>query len=148
MRTCIMLLTAAVVLSACADDQHPTGPASRSAVTSRSAAGDAAPSGQLNVNAQAKPTDQVGFTKVFTVTGAPILVGPSPNSAIGSATATCPAGSQAIGGSYSVGPDFVAPYVTITSFGLNGANGWTVVVWHNNPAFPTAKVIPVAICVQ
>jgi hypothetical protein len=68
-------------------------------VSSRSASGDVTPSGQAGGSPQAKPTDQVEFTKITKVTSAPI------NAVIGDHTintATCPAGTTAIGGNYNI----------------------------------------------
>jgi hypothetical protein len=131
MRNRLLLLTAAVLLSACADGQNTTAPASRSALASRSS-GDVATSSQ--VSPQAKPTDQVGFTNVFTVVGngASFDFGNGPTTL----TATCPEGSKAIGGSYVIGNWPASKYLVITKFGLNAANGWDVTGWVFDPSAP------------
>jgi hypothetical protein len=120
-RTHFLLLTAAVLLSACADDQHTTGPASRSNVSGRSATGDVTAPGQLTPNPQAKPVNQVGFTTVTTVTSATFEALPL---VPGYLVATCPAGTTVISGGYEIltGQDDARIYYD----GPSGANGWKV----------------------
>jgi len=120
MRTHFLLLTAAVLLSACADDQHTTGPASRSSVSGRSATGDVVAPGQLTAN-PAKPVNQVGFTTVTTVTSATVEALPL---VPGYLVATCPAGTTVISGGYEIitGLDDARVYYN----GPSGANGWKV----------------------
>jgi hypothetical protein len=90
MRNHILLLSTALLLAACADDQHPTAP------TSAKAAGDARPATQ-SVTPQAKPTDQVGFTKITKLTSLASFIWPG---STGTASVTCPAGSTVIGGTH------------------------------------------------
>jgi len=128
MRNRLFLLTAAVVLSACADDQHATAPASHSGLSGRSASGDVAPSGGGIKLPDAKPAAQVGFTKITRVTSAQCNVVIGENS---SNTATCSAGTTAIGGNYNI-----SLFVSSASFpwfrfaGLDGQNGWSVTIWN------------------
>jgi hypothetical protein len=127
MRNRLLLLTAAVVLSACADDQHTTGPSSRSGIASRSAAGDAAPSGQGSVTPSAKPTDQVGFTTITQVKSEPFAITPGQ---VMSASATCPAGTSVVGGGYNLtNLPSVFPIVSSSSATL-GSNSWWVTIWN------------------
>ena len=142
MRNHILLLTAMITLAACGD-QHPVSPSMRSSDQSR---GDVAPSTQGIKVPQAKPTDQVGFTNVFTVDGnsVGISVGDGPRPV----TATCPAGSQAIGGGYGVSNWAASRFLTITGFGLDGANGWTAKGWVWDVSAPTVFVTPHVICIQ
>ena len=146
MRIYLLVVTAAIFLSACADDQHATAPASRSGLSSRSASGGAAPSGQGIRVPEAKPTDQVGFTNVFSVAGP----GVSFNTGTGptTLTATCPAGSRAIGGGYEVINYPVSRSLSITKSGLNAANGWSVTLWMFDAASPPANVNVTANCVE
>ena len=115
MRNGLLLLTAAVVLSACADDQHPAAPASRSGLASRSVSGDAAPSGQLALSPQAKPTDQVGFTKTFVAFGVEAFLSRGVTESAFS-HADCPAGSVLVGGGYEIvsGPIYGVTDLRIT----------------------------------
>jgi hypothetical protein len=100
MRNRLLLLTAAVVLSACADDQHATAPASRSS-RSNSSAGDVMPLGQGIGVPDAKPIDQVGFTKTFVAFGAEALLTRGVTES-GYSQANCPAGSVIVGGGYEI----------------------------------------------
>lgn len=130
MRNRLFLLTAAVLLSACADDQHTTAPATSRAARS-GVLGDVGPSARGLANAQAKPVDQVGFTKVTYVSSAIIQL---PAGQSTQTTATCPDGSTAIGGGYNV-TGYLAgatpPFVRFA--GLDGQNGW-MVRFSNEPA--------------
>lgn len=124
MRNRLLLLTAAVVLSACADDQHTTAPASRSVSSSRSAAGDLGTATQTTGSPQAKPIDQVGFTKITTVNSDLIHAVAGQNTGV---VVSCPAGSTAIGGGYSVTLYLAGATPPFTKFmGLDGQNGWGV----------------------
>ena len=148
MRNRIMLLAAAatVMLAACADDQRPTAPAYPPGPSARATAGpDVSPS---NPAAGAKPTDQVGFTKVFTVTAQPftnILRGTT-----GIATATCPAGSTPVVGYYGVYyPQANANELSFVWGGLDGNNGWSVKAFVAPTAFTAAISISVTVvCIQ
>ena len=123
----LLLLSAALLVAACTDNQQPTSPAAgRSVTPNGSAAGQIAPS------PQAKPTDQVGFTTAFTVT-TPL------NSQIDGVTftgwtlhATCPAGSTVVSGGYRIPVGW--PYAKITYNGPDGANGWQISVDEANAA--------------
>jgi hypothetical protein len=128
MRNRLLLLAAAVLLSACADDQHATAPASRSGLAGRSASGDAAPSGQATGNPQAKPIDQVGFTKVVTYFGAPVTLNPGQAT---SAQATCPAGTVVTGGGHDLDVQSVGTVPLLVrsrplQSGNDPATGWLV----------------------
>lgn len=123
MRNRLLLLTAAVVLSACADDQHATAPASRSGLRGRPS-GDVAPSTQDIKVPAAKPTDQVGFTQITVLASLPVNVSGGQGSQM---AITCPAGSTAIGGDYHITGHVsgaTAPWLTVD--GLDGSNGWRV----------------------
>jgi hypothetical protein len=139
----LLLLAAAVLISACADDQHATAPNSPSARSG--AAADLGPAGQT-VKAAGKPTDQVGLTTVFSVVGTgasmTFVLGPTP------ATATCPAGSQAIGGGYAIGNWAASRYLAITQMGLDGANGWKVTAWVFDQFAPAVSVSVWVTCIK
>lgn len=123
MRNRLFLLAATVFFTACADDQHATAPAN--ARSSRSnAAADGRPSEQAAVNPQAKPTDQVGFTTVSEVTSAPFYLAAGAGKSL---TATCPAGTTVIGGTYRIVQYLAAstpPWVVYNA--RDAQNGWSV----------------------
>jgi hypothetical protein len=121
MRNHILLLSTALLLVACADDQHSTAPAGSRSAPNRSAAGDVGTSAQP-INPQAKPTDQVGFTSVSTVTSAIVTAQGVINPGYG--IATCPAGTTAISGGYNVDSNQLDARVYYD--GPDGANGWKV----------------------
>ena len=128
MRNHILLLSAAIILGACADDQHATAPAStRSGAASFSAASDVPP----GPGTSAKPIDQIGWTKAVTVASTPLVVAPG---ASGFITATCPAGTTAVGGGFNIdvngGP---APIVYLNNPSVTGT-GWNAGVRNLNAA--------------
>ena len=88
---------------------------------------------------QARPQDHVGFTQVTTVKSVAVNLGAGGS---GSASATCPAGSQVIGGAYALS----SGEFSIDSSGPNANNGWTV---HGTvgAAGPLAVTVT-AICIQ
>jgi len=91
MRNHILVFTTALVLGACADDQQTTAPkASSDANRSVSVGASSLPSTQARAGGGAGFT----ITKVQSTT-LNLTTGQS-----GSATATCPAGSQVVGGGY------------------------------------------------
>jgi hypothetical protein len=119
MRNHILVLTTAILLGACADDQHTTAPASSRSARS-AATGDVMPSTQGLGIPQARPLDP-GFTQITTVKSALVNV---PTGTSGSATATCPAGSQLISGGYVLN-GYTGSFALDTN-APNGSNGWTV----------------------
>jgi hypothetical protein len=141
MRTMALLLSTALLIAACADGEHPTSP-SRSRATSPAPA-DAAPAGLNAVVPNAKPTDQVGFTKVFTVKSAMVHL-PFGNPATATATAYCPAGSYPVSGSYGV-------YLNVEGFRIMYnepfANGWSVTAEVISPYAGTTFDVTV-VCIQ
>jgi hypothetical protein len=140
MRNRIMLLTAAVLLTACADDQHATAPASSHTASSR-AAGDLGLSAPGASIAGAKPIDQVGFTKVAVLYGNSVTVAAGAN---GIATITCPAGSLATGGGFELGLSGPGPIPIVwRSHGTTSgstADGWIVTISNQQAGAVTASV--------
>jgi len=136
MRTNLLLLATALVLTACADNQRTTEPA-RIRSTGSSASGDMATREGLGIP-QAKPLDN-GFTQVTTVKSVAVNLGAGGS---GSATATCPVGAFLIGGGYALSNGDFA----IDSNAPNANNGWTV---HGTvgAAGPLAVTVT-AICIQ
>jgi len=118
MRNHILLLTTAILLGACADDQTTTAPASSRSAHS-AASGDVTPSTPGVGSPQAKPLNQ-SFSQVTTVKSALVNV---PTGTQGSATATCPAGSQLISGGYVLN-GYTGSFALDTN-APNGSNGWT-----------------------
>jgi hypothetical protein len=126
MRNNILLLSAAILLGACADDQHATAPAGpQSAAAIHSIAPD------VPVTGNGKPNAPSGWTTAVTVFSTPHAVAAG---SAGFATATCPAGTTLVGGGYSL--DFgnlsVAPAVYLNNPGI-GSTGWNAGVRNFNP---------------
>jgi hypothetical protein len=123
MRTSFLLTSLALILGACSDEQRPTAPVnSRAAATTY--ATDVLPTGQGIKLPDAKPVDQVGFTKVLTVVGSSVDV--QNGDGRKTATATCPVGSTAVGGSYIISNFLQARSFIYDYSGLDNANGWSV----------------------
>ena len=141
MRNLITLLAAATLVVACADDPHPTAPSG-----SRSASGQIQPTADKVPVAQAKPADQVGFTKITRVFSSqhPVAAGVS-----GAATATCPAGTTVIGGGHFItgGTPFTGAPRLSYSVDDQG-NGWTVGFANNVSGAGDFVFIAVAYCVS
>jgi len=120
MRNFVLVISAATVLVACGEDPHPTSPAAGA----RSASGQIQPTADKAPVVQAKPVDQVGFTKIVRIYSSQKNVAAGVS---GAETATCPAGTTVISGSYFItggGPFTGAPRL---SYSVDDqANGWTV----------------------
>lgn len=146
MRKRPFFLTAAVLLSACADDQHATAPASRSG--SRYANGNLAASSQSGVTPQAKPTDQVGFTKVAAAYGIPVNLGANADA---NATVTCPAGSFPTGGGFAVVVNGVGSMPTVhqslpTETPAGIPDGWSISASNTQPGAVAALIQAWVMC--
>jgi hypothetical protein len=121
----LLLLLAVVVTAACSDTQQPTAPSK-----GRTPAPNGSAAGQLAPSPQAKPTDQVGFTKITHVITNPQTL---PAGSVSELTAQCPSGSVLTGGGYStsVFPNLsndARPFIADSRDG--GANGWYVRVFN------------------
>ena len=142
MRNRLLLLSIAGVIAAGSEQQQPTSPAIIGASPSAPAA--VSSTGPI-ATANGKPTDQVGFTKVFTVTGTLVnivgVAGPK------TATATCPAGSYAVGGGYETAPFLQSRYFIHIKSGLDNANGWSVTGYAVD-AFADFNLYPTVTCIQ
>lgn len=140
MRNHILVLATAILLGACADDQPTTAPASsrsaRSAVT-----GAVISSNQGLGIPQAKPLNPA-FTQVTTVKSALANVASGTS---GSATATCPAGSQVISGGYVLN-GYTGSFALDTN-APNGSNGWTVKGFLSATS-PFVTIVVTATCIQ
>ena len=133
MRYSILVVTAALFLSACGDDQPTTAPKA-SGDASRSVASASLPS------TQGKPSGS-GFTitKVQSATTT-LTTGQS-----GSATATCPAGAQVIGGGYQ-NNGYIGS-MAIDTDAPNTTTSWTVHATLGN-AVPFATITVFALCIS
>jgi len=128
MRNLITLAAAAIMIVACADDPHPTSPATSSGT--RSANGNVQSADKAPV-VQAKPVDQIGFTKITTVVSISAYVPPGQ---LVPFTATCPDGTTAISGGHFInGVAIGAPAAILQQSRLNDTNGWTVAFNNNVP---------------
>jgi hypothetical protein len=133
-------------MAACADDQHPSAPVSSHSIVRSSAMGDVSPNAQATTP-YAKPQDQVGFTKVVYV-GSGNVSAPAGQTTAGSAT--CPAGSIAISGGYTlyVTAGATSPLVTTTSpAGLTpNPTGWDVAISNEAAGAGAAAFQVYALC--
>jgi hypothetical protein len=138
---------ALVILAGCADDQHPSAP-TRSYATGRSAAaGDVGLNPEAIGTPNAKPQDQIGFTKVNMLHSGN-LAAPA-GQTIGGSQA-CPVGTFAVGGGYTlyVAPGVPAPVVMQTApTGLaSSPDGWAVVLANDAPGAAQAAFQVYALC--
>jgi hypothetical protein len=117
----LMLLSAILALAACSDNQQSTAPASSKAVSSRSSLASDGPSTLGLGVPQAKPIDQVGFTKTLVVNTGTVgfYAGQS-----GSVTAVCPADWQLVSGGYVLSGDIL--HLALDINGPNATNGWVI----------------------
>jgi hypothetical protein len=148
MRSLLILATVVGIsgVTACSDEQQqPTSPAvanprvsSRFDVPATSADGIRVP--------DAKPTPTPAFTKVFMVESPTYttVVWSVPTSV----TATCPAGSTPIGGSWDIGNYLLSQYLSLVKAGFDGANGWTMTVRNTDPNLFEIFVRVQVICIQ
>jgi hypothetical protein len=130
----VLILSAALIAAACSDNQQPTSPANGRSVSVKASAAN-----EPSSSAQAKPTDQVGFTKVTRVFSDNITV---PAGQEGQAVATCPPGSVLTGGGYTLNYQTLARVVQSHD---DAANGWRVFINNSNLATP-ATVLSYAYC--
>ena len=141
MRT-IFLLSAAAVMAACSDDQQPTAP--RSTPSRSSAAGEVAPGHRASLQPNAKPADQVGFTKVTKVISTGIPISPGGQQVV---TAHCPTGTVVIAGSYRLSgfdPAGALPWVSQSED--DGSNGWSIYIANKQPGSILGTAYALAYC--
>jgi len=121
-----LLLSTLVALAACSDPERPTGPASfPPGPSARSASGGDV---GTQVVQSAKPTDQVGLTKVGAYWSSPVAVNAGEQ---GNATVICPAGTVPTGGGFEYGGSGGTPPTVWRSRSHsngNTADGWMVAV--------------------
>jgi ABC-type Fe3+-hydroxamate transport system substrate-binding protein len=145
MRTTLLLITVAVLFSACADDQHSTAPASRTA-GSRSASGNVTASAQNAGSPQAKPIDQVGFTTITEAVSTNMVI---PTGGQDTRIAVCPAGSVVTGGGFRfIGYNSAGgtpPWITNSARNapLGGQTGWQVSIDNEQPGATDGIIVQV-----
>jgi hypothetical protein len=126
----VLLLSIALLLTACGDDQNTTAPVTRPVARGVPASGDTRVSTQV-MAAQGKPTDAVGFTKITTV----ISTWTFTAGGNGFAHTNCPAGTTAIGGGF--GYDLPGGYPTVPAPSMIAQvianNGWSIALMNNQP---------------
>jgi hypothetical protein len=93
--------------------------------------------------ANAKPTDQVGFTKVTTAQSNNVFVPPG---AQGELIATCPAGSTVIGGTIHYLTYFTPASPPWIISAMNDKNGWDVTVVNQQSGAGNVNFYAVAYC--
>ena len=131
MRTRLFILAAALAFAACGDEQ-PTAP-----VTSKETlAADQAPSGQIIAIGKARLTVTIVNSAVVHYG----LLGPQS----GRTVATCPVGSQVVGGGYVLHGDGWLDMQVKLSFPED--NGWSVAVYNGANTDGTLQVY--ATCIQ
>jgi len=145
MRNRLFLFAATILFVACADDQHSTAPASRT-TSGRSASANVTPSTQTA--GQAKPIDQVGFTKIAEAVSKNMVI---PIGGQDDRVATCPLGSVAVsGGVLFLGYVAAASPPWITFSGLRdvggGQSGWAVTIDNEQPGANGVTVRVFAYC--
>jgi len=110
MRTVFLLVLSALAIGACSDEQpQPTSPMLRTRAEGQIAGATETSTAGTAVS-QAKPVDQVGFTKVIQLSSPPIHVKANWGA---QSYVDCPLGSKATGGGYY-----------IDGFGTPGARPW------------------------
>ena len=136
MRNSILVFTTALLLGACADDQQTTAPkASSDASRSVSVAGASLPSAQ----------GRAGGGSGFTITKVQSTMLNLTTGQSGSATATCPAGSQVDGGGYQNNGYLSSLYLDTSA--PNTTTSWTVHATLGN-AVPWATITVFALCIS
>ena len=110
------------IVAACSDQREPTSPAAR--VTTRAATADVGAASLATAGGQAKPTDQVGFTKITLIENYEVV----PLGGSAQIIALCPIGSTVTGGGfsagvYATGKPIISHSRVIT---VGNQNGWSV----------------------
>ena len=123
MRTSILFISVAALAVACSDQQQPTSPTGTgSALQSSSLSESNVASAQGPSAPQAKPADQVGFTKVQVVSANKNV----PAGVIGIMIVDCPAGMGLVGGGHE-----------------EQTGGTRGVVWKSKPQTATSWIVGV-----
>jgi len=151
MRPVIMLVSLALI-TACSDQDHPTSPIQpRSGLEPRALnATDNSIASEIKV-AQAKPTDQVGFTKTTVIESNPIWIIPGSDETY---YVNCPAGSMVTGGGYTLNipslfvgsPPFVYNSRPVATGGKS--DNWTISMKNEQPGSSQFTAVFYAVCVS
>ena len=127
MRASILTVLSLMAFAGCGDDRTPSAPTTLGSTRSSSTVVGAASVVASGVGVPgAKPTPQVGFTKVEYVESATAY---APTGGGGTAWAYCPPGSVPIGGGHRILAGVNQPFplvYTNTRYEGNGKLGWTV----------------------
>jgi hypothetical protein len=147
MRNSLILFSLAALVAACSEqDQQPTSPA-RSAGATPASSPVVSSASQLG-NAQAKPTDQVGFTQVSYLLGVSQKVAAGGN---GEAVAMCPLGTQVTGGGYrlmTVSPGAMPLFSRSMVYYEGAQTGWVVSLRNSAPGATEAEFGATVVCVH
>ena len=138
----VILVSAAIMLAACSDSPQATAPRSMSSHGS-SAAGNAVLTTQGIKVPDAKPADQVGWTKMV----ANLADGFVPAGGAATVTAKCPVGTTAISGGFIADNANVLAPKMIGSY-LDATNGWTVGLSNTAPGSFAFTFTVFAYCVS
>jgi hypothetical protein len=148
MRNSLILFSLAALVAACSEqDQQPTSPARPAGATPASSSPVVSSTSQIG-NAQAKPTDQVGFTQASYLLGGTLKVAAGSN---GEAFAMCPVGTQATGGGYRLlsGSPTAMPIISRSMVYFEGAQtGWVVSLRNSAPGATEAEFGATVVCVH
>jgi hypothetical protein len=136
MRTLLLAFTALVV-AACSDTPQSTAP------HTGGSARDRQPSDQGIKIPDAKPADQVGFTKITRVVSSPKSFLPGWTGMI---MATCPDGTTIVGGGYRIfGGGINHPLISFSDINEAYPNAWSIEL--DNPAAGASGTLyAVALC--
>jgi hypothetical protein len=145
----ILLLSTLAVIAACDNGNSSTAPGANRPSPSASASGDVQPGSPSDAVAGAKP--QSGFTTITTVTSASGILGGAGNvtgwPSHGTLAKACPAGTQVVGGGYTMTAGTVGDLHVEASV-PDGANGWKVTATNTGSSGSMAYFTVTAICVQ
>lgn len=140
----VILLSALSVLAACGNDGTATSPNSNRSIAPAAARADARPDQMAGGKPQAGPTITVVTSTSGVVAGVGNITGfPS----TGSLAKACPAGTQVIGGGFTItsGP---ATDVHLNSSVPDGANGWKVNVTNTGNSSSYTYFTVTAVCIS
>lgn len=146
MRTNFFLVSLAAMVVACSD-QQPTSPAAGARPGVRPSADIGASANAAAPAPQAKPVDQVGFTKAIVVYADLVSI---PAGKFGDGTAWCPAGTVATGGGYQYYTFYTHPAVQVNRPNTSDktASGWLVGLDNTQAGAGDVLLRPYVMCVS
>ena len=142
----LILISVAVLVAACSDDRQPTSP--RSFGGTGSATTVSRESRNVVAGAQAKPVDQVGFTKTTVVASPELTISNLlPQDMTKSIAAACPIGSAVVGGGYRIliGAVTINASEPVKSPGVGYPDTWNLTATLD-PNLPSATVKAWVVC--